>query len=49
LLGDNRPVSEDSRVFGPVPVENIVGKAWFGFWPMDRWAFLDRIGSQVAS
>jgi signal peptidase I len=26
VLGDNRPVSEDSRKFGPVPVERILGK-----------------------
>jgi len=26
VLGDNRAVSEDSRKFGPVPVENIIGK-----------------------
>ncbi len=26
LLGDNREFSEDSRVFGPVPVDKILGK-----------------------
>jgi len=26
VLGDNRPVSEDSRKFGPVPMERILGK-----------------------
>lgn len=26
LLGDNRPISEDSRIFGTVPFENIEGK-----------------------
>jgi signal peptidase I len=26
LLGDNPPVSEDSRKFGPVPMDKIVGK-----------------------
>jgi signal peptidase I len=26
VLGDNRQVSEDSRRFGPVPVESIIGK-----------------------
>jgi signal peptidase I len=26
LIGDNRPVSEDSQVFGAVPLENVIGK-----------------------
>lgn len=29
VLGDHRTNSSDSRVFGPVPVDDIVGKAWF--------------------
>lgn len=33
VLGDNRGNSSDSRVFGPVPVENIIGKAWLSYWP----------------
>jgi signal peptidase I len=28
VLGDNRAVSEDSRVFGPVSAKDIVGKIW---------------------
>jgi nickel-type superoxide dismutase maturation protease len=28
LAGDNRAASRDSRSFGPVPVERIVGKVW---------------------
>jgi nickel-type superoxide dismutase maturation protease len=28
LTGDNRAASRDSRAFGPVPVERIVGKVW---------------------
>lgn len=27
LMGDNRPESSDSRVFGPVPAGNIIGRA----------------------
>jgi type IV secretory pathway protease TraF len=26
LLGDNRPYSEDSRCYGPVPFQDFVGK-----------------------
>jgi len=35
VLGDNRTNSTDSRVFGPIPIDNIIGKAWFTNWPLD--------------
>ena len=35
VLGDNRENSSDSRVFGPVSVDQIIGKAWFSYWPID--------------
>ena len=37
VLGDNRVASNDSRNWGPVPAENLIGRAWFTFWPMNRW------------
>ena len=40
VLGDHRSNSSDSRVFGPVPVGNIVGKAWFSYWPADDVGFV---------
>ena len=33
VLGDNRGASNDSRSFGSVPLEYIVGHAWFSYWP----------------
>ena len=33
VLGDNRGNSGDSRVFGPVPLENIKGEGFLVFWP----------------
>lgn len=36
VMGDNRGASNDSRSFGPVPLENIVGRAWLSYWPPDH-------------
>lgn len=36
VLGDNRNNSEDSRFFGFVSQEEIIGQAFFIFWPLDR-------------
>lgn len=36
VLGDNRGNSEDSRYFGFVPVENVLGKAILIYWPPRR-------------
>lgn len=33
VMGDNRRASNDSRSFGPVHLDNIVGRAWFSYWP----------------
>jgi signal peptidase I len=35
-MGDNRANSQDSRIFGPVPKENIEGEAFLRFWPPGR-------------
>lgn len=36
VMGDNRENSADSRYFGAVPTENLVGVALFRYWPLDR-------------
>ena len=33
VLGDNRGASDDSRSWGVVPEENIIGRAWVTYWP----------------
>ena len=40
MMGDNRPDSEDSRFWGPVPRKWIIGKAFLTYWPPDRIGFL---------
>jgi signal peptidase I len=37
VLGDNRNDSHDSHYFGPVPRDNIIGKAWLSIWPVTDW------------
>lgn len=36
LMGDNRPNSQDSRVFGPQPVSMVKGRAFGIYWPVDH-------------
>ena len=34
VLGDNRLGSEDSRTWGPIVLDSIVGRVWFTYWPL---------------
>ncbi len=36
MMGDNRGSSDDSRFWGPVPRDWIIGKAFATYWPFDR-------------
>jgi signal peptidase I len=36
VLGDNRGNSDDSRIWGPLPRRNIIGKAFLIYWPLNR-------------
>ncbi|MEZ4522891.1 MAG: signal peptidase I [Thermomicrobiales bacterium] len=35
VMGDNRNNSTDSRSFGPVGYDAIIGRAWIAYWPAD--------------
>ena len=35
VMGDNRPQSTDSRIFGCIPIEKLEGKVVLRFWPLN--------------
>lgn len=40
VMGDNREGSFDSRYWGPVPRDSIIGEAFATYWPPSRFGFL---------
>ena len=51
VMGDNRNWSMDSRSFGPVQKNKIIGKAFMIYWSgsIDKQIFWDRVGSTIES
>lgn len=41
VIGDNLRDSDDSRSFGPVDLEMVLGKCWIRYWPLSQWKVLD--------
>jgi signal peptidase I len=49
VMGDCSSVSVDSRVWGPLDKDDIVGKPILRIWPLDRWGAVPNIPSNVPS
>ncbi len=41
VLGDNRTGSQDSRHWGTLAANHIIGKVWAVYWPRSAWGFPD--------
>jgi len=39
-MGDNRENSQDSRYFGPIPTDSIIGRAFVRMFPFNRFGSL---------
>ena len=44
VMGDNRSRSEDSRAFGPVDGDLILGRAWLRYFPLERVGLINETG-----
>jgi signal peptidase I len=42
VMGDHRQASQDSREFGPITKESIIGRAWLRYWPINDFGVIPR-------
>jgi len=43
VMGDNRAVSYDSRRFGAIPLDHVLGEAVLRIWPLPRFGAVDSV------
>lgn len=43
VMGDNRNHSSDSRAFGPITLDRVIGEALVRYWPPQAWGIVSRI------
>ena len=36
VMGDNREVSSDSRIFGPIPISSLIGQVFYRYFPIGK-------------
>lgn len=48
VMGDNRNHSQDSRVLGPIPMDDIVGKAFLTWWPREKFGLAPNQAPRLA-
>lgn len=44
VLGDHRRASADSRLFGPIEISHVIGRAWLRYWPVEAFGPLPTAG-----
>lgn len=49
VMGDNRPESADSRSFGPIKKDRLIGRAWLRAWPLSKLAHFSEINYSDSS
>ncbi len=40
VMGDNRNISEDSRIIGPIPISSVIGRVDLIIWPLNKFQVL---------